>query len=287
MSGDFLETSRPVLAWLLRTTWEASLVALLVLLAQWLLRGKVSARWRYNLWLLVVARLLLPAVPGAQYSPFNLVQVPRTRVLQATPAARVAPEVTPAAPLPATPVPGPAIRPDRNLDLSLVSNPQSPPVESAVVPERVAVAPAPVMASPAPVASSAPDPVSEPVAMWTAPRAPHPVQRQPLRATATVAPRQAEIQAEPPARAPAPVIPWHQQVNWLALAAVVWIAGVAFGAARLAWVSLRLSAAVRHLPPVRDPALAQLLFECAAQLRLRRLRRVLEGPDGFGPALVG
>src|SRR3954451_14986517 len=164
--GDFLHASGPVLDWVLRTTVEASVIALLVLVAQHLLRGKVSARWRYNLWLLVVARLLLPAVPGSQYSPFNLVQVPRTRVLQATPAARVAPKVTPAAPLPATPVPGPAVRPDRNLDLYLVSNPQSPPVESVVVPERVAVAPAPVMASPAPEASSAPDPVSEPVAMW-------------------------------------------------------------------------------------------------------------------------
>src|SRR4051812_33699028 len=80
MSGDFLETSRPVLAWVLRTTWEASLIALLVLLAQWLLRGRVSARWRYNLWLLVVARLLLPTVPGSRASPFNLVQLPSAAV---------------------------------------------------------------------------------------------------------------------------------------------------------------------------------------------------------------
>ena len=86
MSGDFLETSRPVLAWVLRTTWEASLIALLVLLAQWLLRGRVSARWRYNLWLLMVARLVLPAVPGSRASPFNFVQLPATPVQQrATP----------------------------------------------------------------------------------------------------------------------------------------------------------------------------------------------------------
>src|SRR4051794_30750535 len=77
MAGDFLQTSRPVLDWVLRTTWEASLIAALVLLAQWLLRGRVSARWRYNLWLLVVARLLLPAVPGTHFSPFNFVQLPQ------------------------------------------------------------------------------------------------------------------------------------------------------------------------------------------------------------------
>src|SRR3954468_24079584 len=86
MSGDFLETSRPVLAWVLRTTWEASLIAVLVLVAQWLLRGRVSARWRYNLWLLVVARLVLPAVPGSRVSPCNVVRLPATTVQQASPA---------------------------------------------------------------------------------------------------------------------------------------------------------------------------------------------------------
>jgi len=82
MSGDFLETSRPLLAWVGRTTWEASLIAVLVLAAQWLLRGRVSARWRYNLWLLVVARLVLPTVPGSRASPFNFVQLPSTAVEQ-------------------------------------------------------------------------------------------------------------------------------------------------------------------------------------------------------------
>ena len=68
MGGDFgdfgfVDTTRPLLAWVLRTTWEASLLVALVLAAQWALKGKVSNRWRYNLWFLVVARLLLPAPP--------------------------------------------------------------------------------------------------------------------------------------------------------------------------------------------------------------------------------
>src|SRR4051794_40031137 len=122
MSGDFLETSRPLLAWVGRTTWEASLIAALVLAAQWLLRGRVSARWRYNLWLLVVARLVLPTVPGSRVSPFNLVQLPTTAVGQRAEPSRV--ETPPRVPGGATaprqlpaPVPGagPARYPSKTL----------------------------------------------------------------------------------------------------------------------------------------------------------------------------
>ena len=107
MSGDFLEASRPLLAWAARTTFEASLIAALVLLAQWLLRGRVSARWRYNLWLLVVARLVLPAVPGSPVSPFNYIRVPAGAVKQRF-IPRPAPphRVVPAMPMPGRPVPG-------------------------------------------------------------------------------------------------------------------------------------------------------------------------------------
>ena len=124
MSGDFLETSRPVLAWVLRTTWEASLIALLVLAAQWLLRGRVSARWRYNLWLLVVARLVLPAVPGHRASPFNFVQLPAAAGQRATPQRVVTPSrhaplrAMPVTPLPAVPAPVPERRPADQLYLA-------------------------------------------------------------------------------------------------------------------------------------------------------------------------
>src|SRR5687767_15587779 len=64
---------RQAAAWVLRSGCEACVLAGLVLLAQRALRGRVSARWRYNLWLLVVARLVLPGVPGVSLSPFNLV----------------------------------------------------------------------------------------------------------------------------------------------------------------------------------------------------------------------
>src|SRR5215217_703210 len=63
---------RQAAAWVLRSGCEACVLAGLVLVAQRALRGRVSARWRYNLWLLVVARLVLPGVPGVEMSPFNL-----------------------------------------------------------------------------------------------------------------------------------------------------------------------------------------------------------------------
>lgn len=269
MTGDFLETSRPVLAWVLRTTFEASLIAALVLMAQYLLRGRVSARWRYNLWLLVVARLLLPVVPGTQYSPFNLVRLPDAQKPQMVRPA--APRLTPAAPLPATPVPGPAEHRRRN-DLYLVS-------------DTHAVAPRQASARPDPVAAEMTGEPSQPVALWTAPSGRSLPDR--VRTPWPESPRR-----QPPARGAVsttvtPEVLWHQRVNWLGVAGIAWIAGAAFVATRLAWVSLRLSSAVRGLRPVRDSELALLVAECAQRLRLRRLPELLEAPDHFGPALVG
>src|SRR5215213_6745907 len=45
-----------VLSWLLRVGLQASVLVILVLLAQKLLRNRVSPAWRHALWLLVAAR---------------------------------------------------------------------------------------------------------------------------------------------------------------------------------------------------------------------------------------
>ncbi len=63
----------PFLNWLLRTSWQASVLVLLVLAAQWLFRGRLNARWQYALWLLVVARLAMPSLPTSSWSVFNVV----------------------------------------------------------------------------------------------------------------------------------------------------------------------------------------------------------------------
>jgi len=58
--------------WLWRASWEAALLVLLVLVAQWLLARRLPPRWRHALWLLVLARLALPASIESRMSLFNL-----------------------------------------------------------------------------------------------------------------------------------------------------------------------------------------------------------------------
>ena len=58
-----MNTSHTFFDWLLETSWQASLLALLVIAVQRIFRNTLPARWRYLLWLLVVARLLIPALP--------------------------------------------------------------------------------------------------------------------------------------------------------------------------------------------------------------------------------
>lgn len=47
-----MEILNAVFAWLLRTSWQASVLVGLVLLAQWLFSKKLSPGWRYALWML-------------------------------------------------------------------------------------------------------------------------------------------------------------------------------------------------------------------------------------------
>ena len=61
-----------IFRWILQTTWQTAVLAGLILLAQWLLRRRLAPAWRYGLWLLLVARLLMPVVPPSGFSIFNL-----------------------------------------------------------------------------------------------------------------------------------------------------------------------------------------------------------------------
>ena len=56
----------------LQTTWQAAVLAGLILAAQWWLRKRLSPSWRYGLWLLLVVRLLMPVSPQSAFSVFNL-----------------------------------------------------------------------------------------------------------------------------------------------------------------------------------------------------------------------
>jgi len=67
-----------VFQWILQTSWQAAVLAGLVLLAQWLLRKRLSPSWRYGLWLLLVVRLLMPVPPQSAFSIFNLARTAPT-----------------------------------------------------------------------------------------------------------------------------------------------------------------------------------------------------------------
>ena len=61
---------------LLKASWQAAVLILLVLAVQWAFGRRLSPRWRYGLWLLVVARLALPWTIPSSVSVFNLLSFP-------------------------------------------------------------------------------------------------------------------------------------------------------------------------------------------------------------------
>lgn len=80
-----------VFAWLLRSSLQASLLILVILLVRSLLGQRLSARWRSTLWLLVVVRLAMPWAPESGLSPYGAVTGilarPRSADAAATPPA--------------------------------------------------------------------------------------------------------------------------------------------------------------------------------------------------------
>jgi beta-lactamase regulating signal transducer with metallopeptidase domain len=76
--------------WLLRTTFQAAILALLVLALTWLLRRRLPPSARYALLLLVAARLLMPTTPTSRFSLFNLLQTSQKSSQQ-----KITPDPTP------------------------------------------------------------------------------------------------------------------------------------------------------------------------------------------------
>ena len=71
--GMLLEQMLPVFNWLCRTTVQASWIIVLILFVQFVARGRLSARWHYCLWLLLIIRMVMPWAPASRASLFNLV----------------------------------------------------------------------------------------------------------------------------------------------------------------------------------------------------------------------
>lgn len=58
--------------WVLETSLMAGVLAGLVLLVKVIAGNKLSPRWHYMLWLVIIARLLLPWAPESSFSVYNL-----------------------------------------------------------------------------------------------------------------------------------------------------------------------------------------------------------------------
>lgn len=82
------------LDWLVNHSLQAAVLVLLVVAAQWLFRRRLSSRWRFALWWVVVVRLLLPFGPPSAISVFNYVYPPAA-IVSAHRAANPVPEPQP------------------------------------------------------------------------------------------------------------------------------------------------------------------------------------------------
>lgn len=76
MIDAFLRGLESIFAWLIEASWEASVLVALVLLLHLVLWGRLNPRWHHALWLLVIARLLLPFLPESAFSVFQFAPSP-------------------------------------------------------------------------------------------------------------------------------------------------------------------------------------------------------------------
>ncbi len=66
--NELLQFGEALFPWVVQTSWQAGILALVIVLAQAVFRRRLSPAWRYGLWLLLVVRLLCQALckrPGA------------------------------------------------------------------------------------------------------------------------------------------------------------------------------------------------------------------------------
>ena len=212
-----------VFGWLLQTTWQAAVIAGIILLAQLLLRRRLSPAWRCGLWFLLLARLLMPMAPRSALSVFNLVKWPVARPARAAvgalPLAPALPSA-PAASLPANlaappPAPAPAVQPAHDLRPVLALSPSARPAVAASLP------------------------------------------------------------------------PSLRPINWLGLAAWVWLAGAVGLALRSLCANRRFRRRLARCPELTAGPVAQLLGQCAQALGVNGRVQLVETAQVDSPAVYG
>ncbi len=243
----YTELCRSLADVLLQASWQAAMLAVVILLAQRLLRRWLTPTWRHALWLILVARLLLPLALVSAWSLFNL--TPDWRGLTAA----------------------------RRTGLS------SPPrmTSSGAPPGGVqASTPAPA-AAPDPRGTAATRGHSRWPAIATSDS--HPM-GEPARGAITVPPDPFSRGVVPGTAAPVansspPVWPW--------LVVVVWTSGILVLSMRLLRSWLRFRRELRSARLLNDVPWGDLLSECRERLRVRRSLRLCAVDWVHSPALCG
>jgi beta-lactamase regulating signal transducer with metallopeptidase domain len=85
MMGTLSIQLRPIFDWLLWVSIQGSVLIVLIILVQIILRGKLGIRWHYLLWLLLLIRLAVPWLPQSKISVFNLLpkSIQQGRIIEA------------------------------------------------------------------------------------------------------------------------------------------------------------------------------------------------------------
>lgn len=76
--SHFYMLMQQIFDWVIRGSLMASILVILVLIVQFLMKDKLKPRWKYILWLPVAIRLLLPWAPESTLSLYNLLPVDET-----------------------------------------------------------------------------------------------------------------------------------------------------------------------------------------------------------------
>ncbi|MFC5470163.1 M56 family metallopeptidase [Cohnella suwonensis] len=75
-------TSYAVFRWVLDTSLMAGMLVLMIVLIKWMFNTKLSLKLHYALWIVLIARLLLPYAPESSLSVFNLISVDTPHVIE-------------------------------------------------------------------------------------------------------------------------------------------------------------------------------------------------------------
>lgn len=292
-SVAFLSHAPATVSWVWRASIEASLLAGLVVAAQFVLRGRVSARWRYNLWLLVILRLVLPVFPQSRLSPFNWMHAPAVadRIGQPSTTGSIDLQTT------SRPIPMPVARPQqRDLQSAVqLTVDDAPRTVDSIDARPASYSTQPKILFPADDAGSTGSMAGD--GGMTGIRVVD-LNRKPVELSTSVTDNRSSTfvmarPSDPAARMPLanrtgfPKTLVHQPINWIYLAFIAWSLIALLLVCRALLASVRLWWMTRRFPLIDDGAAVELFRSCGTAARVRRLPRLLQSSANVGPALVG